>query len=85
MSDSGRLRSRSIETRDIARIKIRVADLHISLGILEAAAIGRLPWGLLHERERRGWHNEVEVACTEVEGALRQVRLAARAAMEDPS
>jgi len=77
------LRPQAIETRDIARVRERVAQLHVLVGILEMAALGRLPWGFLTERERRAWLQEVEGACAEVDAVRRQVLIAARTAVEE--
>lgn len=77
------MRPQAIETRDIARVRERVAALHVWLGILEMAALGRLPWGFLNERERKGWLQEVERACDEAEREIRVTRIAARTAVED--
>jgi hypothetical protein len=80
---SATLRPQAISTRDIARVKGQIAELLIQVGILEQAAMGRVPWGFLNQRERRGWLNEVEVACNEVDEVRRRVLVAARTAVEE--
>ena len=77
------LRPQAIETRDLRRVIEQVTRLLIWLGMLEMAALGRAPWGFLTRRERRGWLNEVETACDEVEQVLRMTRIAARTAVEE--
>lgn len=78
-----RLRPEAIETRDIARVKGNVAELHVWLGILEQTALGRIPWGFRTPQEKRAWLNEVELACAEVDEVRRRVLAAARSAVEE--
>lgn len=71
------------DVRGIEQAQEQIVELLVQTGILREAMYGRLPWGLMVNRERKAWLANVEAAASNLDEARRMALIAARTAFEE--